>query len=306
MKKTLLLIIFALSLSACTIPFIGQKRAALQIDASPTSTVYLNDNDVGQTPYFDDKLKPGEYSVKIAVSDQPERTWTTNVTLSPQIITVINRQFGANEEESSNYLLQLEPITDKDNAEISIITIPDNVIVKVDGQPQGFSPVSLNNINEGDHSITLSAPGYQELTIKAQVKNGYKLIVSAQLARTPGIDLLPEDNQATDSADLEENEEDSEDEASTTPTPKPTSKPRSSTATSSGEMARPYVVITETGTGWLRVRSAPNATADNEVAKIDVGEKFSFIESNDTGWYKIEYSEGEEGWISGRYADLFK
>ena len=45
MKKALILIIFALGLSACSIPFIGQKRAALQIDASPTSTVYLNDSD---------------------------------------------------------------------------------------------------------------------------------------------------------------------------------------------------------------------------------------------------------------------
>ena len=309
MKKLFLLIIFSLSLSACSIPFIGQKRAALQVNSNPTATVYLNDNDVGQTPFFDDKLKPGEYTVKIEVPDQPNKTWTTNVTLSPQIVTIINRQFGDNQEESSNYLLQLEPLASKDSTEISIITIPDNVIVKIDGQPQGFSPVSLTNTNEGDHNIALSAPGYQEQIISAQVKSGFKLIVSAHLARSPGLDVFEDSPDATQSAQLEDGEADSESDSEDedqTPKPTPTKKPRSSTATSSADLERPYVIITETGTGWLRVRSEPNTSVDNEVAKVDVGEQFTYIESNDTGWYKIEYSEGEEGWISGRYAELYR
>lgn len=309
MKKPLILITSAFMLAGCSLPFFGNKQAALQVNSTPQASVYLNGNHVGQSPYFDDKIKPGEYTVRILVEDDPTKDWQTKVTLSPQIVTVVSRDFGESPDQSSNYLLQLEPLASKSATELSIITIPDNVIVKVDGQPEGFSPVSIKDMPEGDHTIVLSAPGYQEQTIQAQTKAGFKLIVSAQLARSP--ESLSDQSDATTSAELDEEatEEETADEEDTTEEdtdPTPTKKPTPTKAAGGDtDLEPPYVIITETGTGWLRVRSEPSI-AGEELTKVDVGEQFPYLDSNETGWYQIEYEPGKEGWISGQYADIVR
>lgn len=313
MKKVLLLLVFSVILSGCSLPFLSSKKAALQVNADPQSSVFLNGNHVGQTPFFDENLKPGDYSVKIQSDSQQDQVWEADVTLNSQVVTVVSRKFGDTTEKSSSYIIQMESMASDNDTEVSIVTIPDNVIVKLDGQPEGFSPISLKDISEGDHTVTLSAPGYMEEVINVSVKGGYKMIISATLGRSQ---ILPEPveetKEATESAetaqDDEQNEEDAdeeeEEEETVTPSPEPAEKDEEDDQAANVE--RPYVVILETGTGWLRVRSEPNASLDNELAKVDVGEKLPFIEANDTGWYLIVYKDGEEGWISGRYADLVR
>jgi len=292
------------------LPFGGQKQAALQVNSTPSASVYLNGNHVGQTPYFDDKIKPGEYTVRILVENDPTKDWQTKVNLQPQIITVINRLFGATADDSANYQLQLEALPNKDAIELSVITIPNNVIVKLDNQPEGFSPLSIKDVTEGDHAITLTAPGYQEMNIQAQTKKGYKLVVSATLAKAP--EALANDTSASSSAALTATPTPTGKLISPTPkvtgkaTPTPTKKPTSSsTASSSAILDRPYVVIKDTPTGWLKVRQEGNSTA-TEITKVNPGEKYTYLEANDSGWYKITLTNGDEGWISSKYAELNK
>jgi uncharacterized protein YgiM (DUF1202 family) len=73
-------------------------------------------------------------------------------------------------------------------------------------------------------------------------------------------------------------------------------------------MERPYVEIKDTPTGWLNMRSEPSTAGGDEtiIKKINPGDKYPFIEANEAGWYKIEYEEGKEGWISGKYAELYR
>lgn len=316
MKKLLPIALFTALLSGCSsIPFLNKQQAALQVNASPTASVYLNGNHVGQTPYFDDKIKPGEYTIRVLVENDPAKDWSTTVNLQPQIVTVINRMFGVTPEESSNYLLQLEPLSSKTAVELSVVTIPDNVIVKIDGQPEGFSPLSVKDITEGDHTLILTAPGYGEMTIQAQTKKGYKLTASATLGRTP--DSLEETPVATDSAQLSDEAtaaakiSPTRPPAGGSPTVKPTGKlspsptPKAGAETPSGSLDKPYVIIKDTPTGWLRVRTDPSTSAE-EITKVDPGEEFKFVESNDAGWYLIVLDTGEEGWISGTYAQLVR
>ena len=85
-----------------------------------------------------------------------------------------------------------------------------------------------------------------------------------------------------------------------TPTPKSKITPTPSTAPE-----RPYVEILDTPTGWLRVRKEPNTQAA-EITKVNPKETYKFSEANETGWYKIELPDGQEGWISGQYAKLYR
>ena len=63
----------------------------------------------------------------------------------------------------------------------------------------------------------------------------------------------------------------------------------------------PRVKILPTGTGWLRVRSAPS-TGSSELAKVDVGNEYVLVESAEE-WVKIRVSDILEGWVSKRYVE---
>jgi hypothetical protein len=286
MKKVIPILLFSLILSGCTW-FGGSSKAALDIKSDPVTAVYLNDNHVGVTPFYRDDLKPGDYTVRLVVESDPSRTWQTQVNLKPQFLTNITRNFGPSEDNSSHYVLSLDQGSQSATAQITIITQPDNVVVKHNGQPVGFSPKEINGVSVGDHQIDLSSPGYKPMLIPINAIAGYHLTITAKLAKDKDMSA-PADPNATSSAQL-------------TPSPSPISP---TTATSSAKPAKPYVTINDTETGWLRVRSEPTGTADNEIGKVDVGVSYPFKIANQTGWYQIEYAPGKLGWISARYATL--
>jgi hypothetical protein len=60
--------------------------------------------------------------------------------------------------------------------------------------------------------------------------------------------------------------------------------------------------VKPTGTGWLRVRSAPGITGQ-EVAKVDVGATYNVLEEGQ-GWTKIAASESVQGWVSSDYIEI--
>lgn len=71
-----------------------------------------------------------------------------------------------------------------------------------------------------------------------------------------------------------------------------------------------YILIHDTPTGYLRVRSAPG-TDGEEIHQVSPGEKYLFLDEDpDTGWYKIQLQppapglpEGLVGWVSNDYSE---
>ncbi|MCX6817006.1 MAG: PEGA domain-containing protein [Candidatus Beckwithbacteria bacterium] len=290
LKKSLLttcLLLFIVFFSGCTFP--GRKQAALSVSTTPQATVFLDGQHLGQTPYYNEKLKSGDYVLKIVPesSGQALNPWEGRVTLSPGILTVVDRELALTADLSSGEILSFEPIADKSSSSISVVTTPDGAVVNLDGEPRGFAPISLDKISEGDHVLLISSPGFKDKTIKAKTVKGNKLIASVQLARLAEIAPQEEIPEATPAA-----------------SPKATPKPSPKTATGSAELARPYVQINAPDTGWVRVRSEPS-TSGEELTKVDHGQKFPLVDSQ-SGWYKIEYATGKEGWISGKYAEKYE
>jgi len=274
--------------------FSRQGAGALQVSATPKATVYIDGELKGVTPFFSDEVEAGEHTIKIV----PETTidtlvsWEGKVNLAPGIITAINRNLGATEAESSGEILSLERISSRNTASLTVVSIPDQAVVKINGVPEGFAPVLKENLTPGDYQVVVSSPGFEERSITAQTVAGYKLTVSVKLAQK--IEGIAE---ATPSGELEEEEEEAEESPSPSPSPEGSPKP------SPTPPDTPYVRIKETGTGWLRIRAEPS-TESEELAKADVGEMFPYLNEEKFGWYKIEYETGEEGWVSGTYAEL--
>ena len=270
-----------------------QGPGALQISTTPRATVFIDGSQVGVTPFFDDKIEAGEHTVKLIPESTTDNLtpWEGKVNLLPGILTVINRSFGADESASSGEILSLEKTGRKDKASLAVISIPDQAVVKINGEPKGFTPLTVENLAPSNYQIIVSAPGYEERTVSASTVGGYKLIVNVQLAqKIKGIE------EATPSAEVEG---ETEEEAEASPTPKASPKVEGTPP------PKPYIKVKETPTGWLRVRMGPSTSA-TEAAKVNPGEMYPYLNEEENGWYKIEYEKGEEGWVSGVYVELIE
>jgi hypothetical protein len=279
--------------------FANRKKAALSVNATPKSTIFLDGEHLGQTPFVNENLKAGEYILKIVPesSGQALSPWEGRVTLVPGIMTAVNRELGLTQDTSSGEILSFELIADKNAASMAVVTTPDGAVVSLDGEPKGFAPLSLDGLTEGEHTLTVSSPGYKEKVVKARLVKGHKLIASLQLAREAVV-VTPETDQqeATASGTTIS--------ASPSPSPRASASPSPKATTPVSTLEKPYVEIKSEATGWVRVRKEPS-TASEEVTKVDHGDQFPLLDSQN-GWYEIEYETGSSGWISGQYAEKYE
>lgn len=246
------------------------NKAGLKINSVPQSSVFIDNDLKGNTP-FDEKFSSGTYLVKLTPEGTNTNTtsWEKEVTLSSGFLTYINRELGASDLESAGEILSLEKINSS-ASQISVISTPDGANVALDGQEKGTSPLVIKDVAPGDHTLFVFAPGFKGRQIKIKTIQGHKLDVDVQLSLLPG-----EGGEATDSAKTKDSKE-----------------------------AEVKIKILDTPTGWLRVRESPSLSA-SEAAKVNPDEKFPLLDKQE-GWFKIEYKQGEEGWVSSRYAEEIK
>ncbi len=283
--------------------FSKEGPGALQIASTPQAAVYVDGEPVGSTPFFNDKIVVGEHTIKLVPEEGQEslQPWEGKVDVTASILTLVKRDLAAGESSASGEIVSLEKIDQRDSTSLSIVSDPDKAVVKVNGEPHGFAPVLLEELSPGDFEITVSLPGYQERTVSAHALAGYKVVVSVKLAqKIEGIETI----QPEEASEEGESEKETE-KVSATPTPKATPLPKTTPGVSVTPPPKPYIKIKETPTGWLRVRSQPNTNADaEEVAKVYPGEMYPYLEEKENDWYKIEYKENQEGWVSSVYVEL--
>lgn len=306
MKFLALLVVASLVLSACQNPFGKKEPAGLQVTAeSGTASVFLNGQYVNKTPYVDKTLKAGTYSLRLEPEDSSLAVYETSVTLHSSTLTVVNWNFANTAETSSGVVYEMEPLNNSKETALSIVSIPDSTIVKINGTSEGFTPVLKNNMTAGSHQFQVSLPSYVEQKRTVNIVEGYKMKVNVKLAKE--VIATP---VATDSA-IATSSATATDSAQAKPTPSasprasasPSSTPKATTSTTTS-IAKPYVKILETPTGWLRVR-AEASTAGEEVARVDEDETFPHLDTED-GWHQIEYEKGKKGWVSGQYVEVVK
>ncbi|MEJ2347824.1 MAG: PEGA domain-containing protein, partial [Patescibacteria group bacterium] len=239
--------------------------AGLLIEGTPAANVFIDGEHVGRTPY-DGTRNPGEVVIKLVPEsfDSPLAPFETKVTLVSGIKTVIRREFGETDDDSSGEIISFEKMGGKETS-LSIVSIPDAAQVSIDGSVRGFAPYKTSSITPGEHQIIVYAPGFFEKTFTVKAVEGYKLTTVVKLK--PNGEEVPAEGEETPEEPKQEE-----------------------------------VKILTTPTGFLRVRSEPS-TAGEEVGQVTPGEKYPYLDTDeDTGWFKIEYEDGEEGWISNTYA----
>jgi Bacterial SH3 domain/PEGA domain len=295
MKKYLLILISSILLGGCTPKDLFVKPfAGLEVYTSPTATVFIDGENKGETPYLNKTIKAGTYTLKIVPTSGVDLTpYETKLVLIPKATTIISRNFAASEIESSGYTMQLQE-DPSGGTFLSVISDPDTVNINIDDKPSGFTPLSKLPTTPGAHTLVATSPGYLEQTLSVTAGKGYNLIVNFKLAsQTITLTTPPTSSPSAVTA------------TSSSP-PDPTQSPSSSpSATNRTTIAKPYVLIGETGTGWLRIRKEASGSSD-ELGKANTGEMLKYLgESTELGWHKIEF-EGSIGWVSGKYVTVVK
>lgn len=289
------IIFIALGIMVMVLLFFGVKfflgkdsgPAVLKISSNPPATIFLDGQHLGKTPY-EDKAKPGEYILKLVPDSGNKLTsWETKLRLNSGMLTFVNRDLGENELTSAGEVLTLEKIAGK-SAEIVVISTPDGAETSLDNNNKGETPLSLQNIDPGDHDLLLTKTGFADRSLKIRTTAGFKLTASFQLALTAPEATVSATPSATPSA---------------TASPKPTASLKAS-ATPSVQLPKPYVQILDTPTGFLRVRMEPSTNA-TEASQVKPGETYPLLDQQ-SGWYQIKYQGQSSGWISGQYAEKFE
>ncbi len=262
------------------------REGELRVDATPSVSVFLDNKHIGRTP-LREKVAAGEYTIRLVADSTTDTVapWQAKISVGANLLTFVNAVLSDSELSSAVDVLWLEKSV-VGKPELSVVTNPDGASVVLDDVTKGITPLTISDMTAGDHTLTVTSPGFLTRTMKVKLTTGYKLIASMKLA------LSAAGGQPVESTDTAS--------ASATTTSSLTPTP-GSTATSSATPQKPYVTIKETPTGFLRVRLEPS-TSSTEAARVNPGEKYHMFNSQ-SGWYQISYDGTNKGWISSQYAD---
>lgn len=278
-----------------------QKPAAgLQVitDDTPTS-VFLNGQYLDKSPLIERNLQPGTYSIKITPDDETLVPYETTIELQDGTLGVITWKPGTSPEKSGGVMYEMEKLSNDKTSELSFITIPDNAVVAVADRDRSLAPITLTDIEPGDIEYEITLPSYETQRHIVHVNAGYRVIVSAKLAKLDA--PLPVTEQAVELPT-----------ATQAATPDVTasdtaSASASATASAQKSVSTPTqqtVRITTTnffqdGIEVLRMRQEPNTTTPT-LLFIPVGEELTLL-GEVAGWHQVQY-QGQQGWISADFS----
>lgn len=285
----LLLLTFAsgLVLAACA-PF-RPSTAGLNIVTvgDVPAQVFLNGQYVADTPFLDKQLQPGLFQIKIQPFDDQLSSVETQLQLRRGILSVVSWQLGDSPQSSGGITLELEPI-DGQAAAISIVTQPAQAIIGFSDQDNVFAPLVLDEVEPGEHQVTISLPGYEQQQHTVNLVRGHRLLVTTKLAQL---------TQLSDPPTVVENEP-----ATTTESSNNTSYEELPTSpnTSQNVTILPTNFF-QSGREVLRVRTEPSLSGA-ELGFAEVGESYPLVTTQDE-WLQIEIG-GELGWVSSRFGQV--
>ncbi len=174
--------------------FLGIKQSSgVSILSEPTeATVFLDEKEIGKTPFEDKNLTVGEYVIKVVKN---KASWQGRVKLTPGTVTVINRELAEDQASSAGETLVLAK-----GRGLTVISNPSGATVEIDSKSYGLTPLTAN-VETGQHTILVSHTNYLNRSIRADLPDNFNLTVAVDLAlsevdlsttTTPAITVTPE------------------------------------------------------------------------------------------------------------------
>lgn len=221
-----------------------QVHSGILVEADKTANVFLNNNQVGVTPYKDTGLSAGTIKVKI-VDASSSAQWEGNVKLSGGTLTVVNRDIATSSAEASGEIISL----DKGKG-VTVTSNPPGATVSIDGENKGLTPLFIADLPVGEHQFLFAKDNYLKRSVRAVVTDGYSLTLNIDLAELEMV--LPETTPLPISASQQ---------LTVQQTPTGFLRVRSTASTDGDEVERvsPGDILTleeETNSSWWKVKTS--------------------------------------------------
>lgn len=157
------------------------QKASLLIETPYTQAqIFLDDKDMGPTPFQSDNLDGGEHTLRLVSGNQ---TYQTRITLTGGTQTVVKREFGPSDTFSSGELLWFEKASEPPS--VSATSEPDGAQISIDGELVGKTPAIAEDLAVGSHDLQISFDEFETKKFTITLDKGFKLRISTKLALTP-------------------------------------------------------------------------------------------------------------------------
>ncbi len=160
--------------------FLGVKtRSGLRVSSNIPSKVFLGGKEVGNTPYQDENLSEGEVVVGLKPTDSTDSKvfWSGYVKLNGGTVSFVNRDLNDSPSLQSGEVITL----DKGKG-VAVVSSPFGAKVSIDGKEVGVTPISVSNLESGEHQFLVLKDNFVNRSIRATLVSGYKLTMSVDLA----------------------------------------------------------------------------------------------------------------------------
>jgi hypothetical protein len=141
--------------------------------------IFLGEKNLGPAPIKNYLLPSGWYELTI-VTDYYR--YSTPIQLSPQTATIVDWKISHTIDKSSGVIYELLPQKYR-HPSLKITSVPDRAVINFAGDDTSvFSPFQTDTLPPGNHSLTISLPGYHEQQLPFTLTNGYLLQLTVKLA----------------------------------------------------------------------------------------------------------------------------
>jgi uncharacterized RDD family membrane protein YckC len=154
----------------------SSRPSGLDIRSEPKATVFINGEQKGETPYFDEKIAPGEYKINLKTTDPNAVEWEGTVTLVRGYMMTISRDL--HKEVNAGEMISLT-----EGKGVKITSNPSEVQITIDGKPVGKTPFISEDLTTGDHEIILEKNGSIGRMITITIKDGYQTQLYMELGK---------------------------------------------------------------------------------------------------------------------------
>lgn len=296
-----------------------KNKAGLQVITNDVVvSIFIDDQFLGKTPFLTKDLKPGEYSIKLEPENQKLIPYETTLNLRKGILSVITWKPGRTLTSSGGVIYELEKLADKNQTEISVLSIPDGGIISIDGKGKQFAPYTEEGIEAGSHDFKISLPSYETQNHTINIVKGHRLNILVKLAKdnelfldeevaSPTPEASPSEIQRKTTGTTGSTESGSvQGSLITIPSPQSTSQPLRQRAQNT-TLAGQKVLIKRTNyfendKEVLKVRDA-STSAGKVIGLVESGKEYPYLAQQTQNWIKLSLGS-TEGWVSSLYAEV--
>jgi PKD repeat protein len=178
-----------------TIPTSSGSIGSLQISTNPSgATIILDGRNKGNTPATFSDLSTGSHKINFTKSGYWD--FSQDITVAAGKTTPVNVNLVARLQPSPSPTGSIPiptPYQPGSGGSIIITSNPSGANVYLDGKTSGTTPLTLQNVNPGTHTILLTMQGYTDASRTVDVAEGAQDQISVDMIKgkkTPGFETV--------------------------------------------------------------------------------------------------------------------